>query len=92
MARYRITITNVVEMDQEALQEAALEFPTVKAGLRQEAEISVATTADPQHAGFLLGLELHNQMLMLLRGRRPVVPSGVPDVQVERLPDPGGTG
>ncbi|MEQ4568467.1 hypothetical protein [Paenarthrobacter sp. CAP02] len=85
MARYLVTITNVVEIEQEDLQEAALDFPTSLEVIRQNAPYAVGTTANPLHAGNLLGMELHTQLMMLLRGRN-VVPS-LPTVSVEQLPE-----
>ncbi|MGF4043266.1 hypothetical protein ACX800_03605 [Paenarthrobacter nitroguajacolicus] len=83
MARFRITVTHVIEMEEEVLQEAALELPSVMAGIRLDGEVSVALASMPEYAGQALGVELHNQMLLLLRNRQYVVPGGMPEIRVE---------
>ncbi|MBT2588409.1 hypothetical protein [Arthrobacter sp. ISL-95] len=83
MARFRITVTHVIEMEQEVLQEAALELPSVMAGIRLDGEMSLALASVPGYAGQALGGEMHNQMLMLLRNREFVVPGGMPEIKVE---------
>lgn len=85
MARSRITVTHVIEMEQEVLQEAVLELPSVMAGIRLDGEMSVPLASVPEYASQALGVEMHNQMLMLLRNREFVVPGGMPEVKVERV-------
>ncbi|MET4622816.1 hypothetical protein ABIE18_004295 [Arthrobacter sp. 2762] len=85
MARFRITVTHVIEMEQEVLQEAVLELPSVMAGIRQDGEMSVALASIPGYAAQALGVELHNQMLVLLRNREFVVPGGMPEITVEQV-------
>ncbi|NWL10071.1 hypothetical protein DM793_13580 [Paenarthrobacter nitroguajacolicus] len=85
MARFRITVTQVIEMEQEVLQEAVLELPSVMAGIPLDGEVSVALASVPGYAAQVLGVELHNQMLMLLRNREFVVPGGMPEIKVEQV-------
>ncbi|ERI35386.1 hypothetical protein M707_21905 [Arthrobacter sp. AK-YN10] len=86
MSRVRITFSETIEIGQEDLQEAALNFPTVLMGVRHDAAFTVSATSDPEHAAQLLGFELHNQLLMLLRNHHPVIRE-FPTVEVEQLPD-----
>ena len=85
MTRFRITVTHVIEMEQEVLQEAVLELPSVMAGIRQDGEMSVALASVPEYASQALGVELHNQMLLLLRNRQFLVLGGMPEIIVEQV-------
>jgi hypothetical protein len=90
MARFRITVTHVIEMEQEVLQQAALELPSVVAGIRQDGEMSLVLASVPAYAAQALAVEMHNQMLLLLRNREFVVSGGMPEIKVEPVEELDG--
>lgn len=86
MARLRIKFSETIEIGQEHLQEAALNFPTVLMGMSEHPEAAVSVTSNPEQAAQLLGAELHNQLVILLQNHHPVIREFFA-VEVEQLPD-----
>ncbi|QSZ49577.1 hypothetical protein AYX22_14990 [Arthrobacter sp. D5-1] len=81
MARYRITVTQVIEIEQENLQAAAIGFPTVLSKIT-DPDMRMALASDPEQAALLLSLELYDQALMVLPGAQVRVP---PEFHMETI-------
>lgn len=80
MSRYRITVTQTVELEQEDLQASAIAFPTLLAAI-PDPDMRMAQASDPENAAQMMALEMRNQLLYMVSNAQ--VP--MPGVQVDAV-------
>lgn len=80
MSRYRIKVTQTVELEQEDLQASAIAFPTLQAAV-PDPDVRMAQASDPENAAQMMALEMRNQLLYMV----PNSQAPMPEVQIDAV-------